>query len=68
VVDFTDFNRIVSKIVMNDKWKFFRITEESQNFAVVVKELLLAWDFATTKSFFHVFLHFIITWASNFNC
>jgi hypothetical protein len=29
VVDFTDFNGIISKIVVNDKWKFFRVTEES---------------------------------------
>jgi hypothetical protein len=67
VVDFTDFNGIISKIVVNDKWKFFGVAEESQNFAVVIKELLLAWDFATTKSFLHVFLHFIIAWASNFD-
>jgi hypothetical protein len=66
-MDFTDFNSIISKIVVNDKWKFFRVTEESQYFTIVVEELFLAWDFATTKSFLHVFLHFIIAWASNFD-
>jgi len=68
VVDFTDFDRVIGEIVVDDKWKFFGVTEESQNFAIVVEELLLAWNFATTKSFLHVFLHLVITWASNLDC
>jgi hypothetical protein len=67
VVNFTDFNCIISKVVVNDKWQFFRVAEESQHFAVVVEELFLAWHFATTESFLHVLLHFIIAGASDLN-
>ena len=36
VVDFTDFNCIISKVVVDHKWKFFRVTEESEYFAIVI--------------------------------
>jgi hypothetical protein len=48
MVNLTNFNGIVSEVVLEDKGEILRFTEESEDFAVVIKELLLAGNLATT--------------------
>ena len=47
-MDFTDLNGVISQVVVNDEGKILWLAEESQYFAVIVEELLLAWYFTTT--------------------
>lgn len=63
VVDLTDLNGIISQVILNDKGQVFRLTEESEHLAVMIEELLLAGNFTTSESLFHVLLHFIVTRA-----
>ena len=41
VVDFTDFNSVISQVVVDNKWKAVVLGEESENLSVLVQELLL---------------------------
>jgi hypothetical protein len=36
VVDFTDFNCVVGKVVVDYEWKLFGVAEEPEDFAIVV--------------------------------
>jgi hypothetical protein len=65
VVDLTNFNGVVGEVVLEDKGEILRLTEESEDFAVVIEELLLAGNLATTEGLLHVLLHLVITWAGN---
>jgi hypothetical protein len=65
VMDLTNFNGVVSEVVLENKGEILRLTEESEDFAVVIEELLLAGNLATTKSLLHVLLHLVVTWAGN---
>lgn len=65
VMNFTDLNSVISQVVLEDERKIFRLAEEAEHFAVVIKELLLASNFATAKGLLHVLLHLVVTWAGN---
>jgi len=54
IVDFSDFNSIISKIVMQDVI-ITALTEESQNLSVILQELFLALLSSTSKLAFQVF-------------
>jgi hypothetical protein len=55
VVHLSDFNGIISKEIMDNKGKLVKTGKEAENFAVVIKELLLALHSATTEGLFHIF-------------
>ena len=44
----SNLNCVISQVVVNDEGKILWLAEESQYFAVIVEELLLAWYFTTT--------------------
>jgi len=67
VVNLTDLDGVISQEVVNNKWKIFAVSIEAQNLAILVKELLLAGYLTTTQGLFHVFLHFVVTWAGLWN-
>jgi hypothetical protein len=56
VVHLSDFNGVISKEIVDNEGKFIKTGKEAENFAVVIKELLLALDSATTEGLFHIFL------------
>lgn len=57
-VTLTDFKRVVSKIVVNDIVEVVSCGEEAQDSAIIVQELLLGLNFATTKALLHEVSHF----------
>ena len=57
VVDFENFNSIVSQEVANCEWTVIEHTIETKNFPIVVKELLCGEDLAATKFLLHVVEH-----------
>ena len=59
-MDLADLDGVVSKIVMNDERQILEAREEAENFQVIVQELLLAFNPATTQLFFKEFLHLLI--------
>lgn len=46
---------------MQNKRKLLAITEEAQNFAIIVEELLLVINFASTEGLFHILAEVIIS-------
>jgi hypothetical protein len=56
VVNLTNLNGIISEEVVNDEWEIIKSRIEPQNATIVVKELLLALNTATTEGFFHILL------------
>lgn len=60
MMNLSDFTGVVSQVVVNDKWQIVTSSEESQNFAIIVKELLLGYYFSTSESFLEEFLHFVV--------
>jgi hypothetical protein len=43
------------------------LAEETEHFAIIVQELLLGGDTATSERLFHELLKVVIFWASNFD-
>lgn len=50
---------------MDQEGKVFGNGVEAENFAVVVKELLLASNFATPEGLLHKFFHFVVAGTGN---
>lgn len=67
VMNFTNLDSVVSEVVLDDEGQILRSAEEAEDFAVIVKELLLAGDLTTTKSLLHVLFHIVIAWAGYLN-
>ena len=61
MVNFSDFNSVISEEVVNDEGELVKSCKETEDSAVVVKELLLALHSATTERFFHVLLEAGVT-------
>lgn len=61
MVDFSDFASIISQVVVNDVRNFIIASIESEDFAIVVEELLLRGDSSTSEGLLHEFLHFAIS-------
>jgi hypothetical protein len=61
MVNFSDFNGVIGEEVVNDEGQFVKSCKETEDSAVVVKELLLALHSATSERFFHVLLEAGIT-------
>ena len=68
MMNFSNFNRVVSQVIVNHVRKVFRLAEKSEHLSVVVKELFLRCHFATSKSFLHEFFHVVVTGASHLLC
>jgi len=51
-MNFSDFDSVVSKEIVPNELKILRFDKESQNFSIVVKELLLRWNSTTAKFLF----------------
>lgn len=67
VMNLTNFDGIVGEVVVNNKWKTFALAEESQNLAIVVKELLLRGNLASSKSFLKELFHLTVSLWWNLN-
>jgi len=63
VVNFTNLNSVIGQEVVHDKRQVIARAEEAKDLAILIKELFLAGDLTTTKGFFHVFLHLVVTWT-----
>jgi len=61
VMHLADLDGVVSQEVVDNERQVVALAEEAKNLAVLVQELLLAGNFATTKSLFHVLLHLIVS-------
>ena len=60
-VTLTDFKCVVSKIVVNDIVEVVSCGEVAQDSAIIVQELLLGLNFATTKALLHEVSHFRVS-------
>ena len=60
-MNFTDLNSVISQVVVDNIRKVLAACEETEDTAIVVKELLLRGDFATTKSLLKELLHFRVS-------
>lgn len=56
MVNLSNFNSIISKEVMDNEGKVVEAGEEPKDSAVVIEELLLALNTATTEGLLHVLL------------
>ena len=61
VVDFSDFTSIICQVVVNNEWHFVIASKEPEYFAIIIEELLLRGDSATSKGLLHEFLHFTVS-------
>jgi len=50
---------------VDQEGEVFGLGVEAEHFAVVIKELLLAGNFAAAERLFHEFLHFVVTGTGN---
>lgn len=66
MVHFSNLNGVVSKIVVDDEWQVFASGEETEHLTVVIQELLLSGNLATTEGLLEEFHHFSITVGGNF--
>ena len=48
-MDLSNLNSIISQEVVPLELKIFGLSEESEDFSIVIKELLLGWNSSTTK-------------------
>lgn len=67
VVDFTDFDSIVGQVVMYHEWEVVALCEEAKYAAIVIQELLLGSNFATTKGLLEELLHLRVSLWWNLN-
>ena len=65
VMNLSYFNSVISKEVLNDERSDFTLAEELKNLPVMVQELLLGLNFATTELFLKVLEHFRVFFRSN---
>lgn len=56
-MDFSDFYGIISEVVVDDEREIVTLCEESEHFPVVIQELLLGYDSASSKGLLQEFLH-----------
>jgi hypothetical protein len=56
VVNLSDLNGVVSQEVVDDEGKIIEATVEAEDTSIVIKELLLSFNTATTERSFHVLL------------
>lgn len=63
----SNLNCVVGQVVMNDVWKLFADCEETKNLLVVIQELFLGSDFATSEALFEVLKKFNISLWRNRN-
>lgn len=59
-VDLSDLDGIVSQEVVEDILESLGVDEESKNLSVVIEELLLRWDSATSEFLLKVFKKLLI--------
>ena len=64
-VALTDFKCVISEIVVNHVIQVISRGEEAQHAAIVVKELLLGHNFATTEALLHKVSHLGVSLRSN---
>ncbi len=61
MVDLSDLDRVVSQVVMDDKRQIVALREESEDFAIVVQELLLRNDSSASKRLFEELFHLSVS-------
>ena len=66
MVNFADFDGVVSKVVVHDEGQILAARVEAQDLAVIVQELLLGRDLSASKTLFEEFLHFSVSLGRNF--
>jgi hypothetical protein len=67
VMHLTDLNGVVGQEVVNNEGEVLTDAEETEHFAVVVEELLLRRDAATTERLFHEFFKVVVLGAGSFD-
>lgn len=67
VVDLTDFNSVISQVVMDNKWKTIVFGEETQNLSVFIQKLLLRGNLPATKALFKELLHLRVSLWRHFD-
>ena len=67
VVDLTDLYGIISKVVLENEGKTLWLTEESEDITVVIEELLLTGNFATTECLFRVLFRLVVRGTGDFD-
>ena len=67
MVDLSDFNSVISQVVVNDERKIITLGKEPQYFSVVIQKLLLGNYSSTTKCLLQELFHFSILLSGNSN-
>ena len=67
VVHLTDLNGVIGQVVVYYEWKVAALCKEAKYTAVVIQELLLGSNFATTKSFLKELFHLRVSLWWNLN-
>ena len=65
VVNLTDLDSVVGKVVVDNVWEVVATGEEAEDFPVVVEELLLGGNFATTEGLLEELLHLWVSLRGN---
>lgn len=65
VVNLTDLDSVVGKVVVDNVWEVIASGEEAEDFPVVVEELLLGGNFATTEGLLEELLHLWVSLRGN---
>lgn len=59
-MNFSNLDGVVSQEIVPDELEVLRFSEESEDFPVVVQELLLRWDSATSKLLLQELKEFLV--------
>ena len=59
-MNFSNLDSVVSQEIVPDELEVLRFSEESEDFPVVVQELLLRWDSATSKLLLQELKEFLV--------
>jgi hypothetical protein len=65
VVSFSDFNSVVSQVIVDNERTVFRSAVETEDFSIVIQELLLRLDLASTKLLLEILEHEGVTLGCN---
>ena len=67
MMNFSDFNSVISQVVVNDERKIITLGKEPQHLSVVIQKLLLGNYSSTTKCLLQELFHFSILLCRNSN-
>lgn len=56
MVNLSNLYSIIGQEIVNDEWQVVETSIKTKHFTIIVKELFLGLNSATTKRFFHILL------------